>query len=511
MKSACPAITVVLFVVYGFILPGSSMAQTGGESSNAERSDRPGTSIVVPYRSYPQYELDMILTDPERFLGAYIDPQEYVIGPGDRFTVSFVSGDITDITSVVNISGELFFKSVGSVDLTKATLQEALDKITPAVRRSYAESEFAVQLTGFRFVRVNIVGEVTNPGIYYVPAIWRVSEVIDLAGGLTPQALSRKITLSGTNGDIPVDLLRFITLGDFRANSLVCKGRTIIVPNQAECEDFVSISGLVNRPGTFAAVGGDRLTDYIDFAGGLTGSLADMDAHVAGPDGGVKTVLDGAAQATLEYVPAAGENLILTWKDNRRDWGAVSIHGAVVNPGRYPIPGEQFNLKDLLSLCGGVAENGIADMIQIYRLHNPNTHGTALQSASADPADLSANASWGLPAGESDRAMMSFNPREPIDLQQVVLVDGDSLFIPRATGSVSVLGAVASPGLVRYQKGKSAAYYLKLAGGVGLDADKDRIAVINPITGGSIAASNAKELFDGEILFVPRKENTQKR
>jgi len=32
------------------------------------------------------------------------------------------------------------------------------------------------------------------------------------------------------------------------------------------------------------------------------------------------------------------------------------------------------------------------------------------------------------------------------------------------------------------------------------------MVVINPITGAAIEASGAGELFDGEILFVPRKE-----
>jgi protein involved in polysaccharide export with SLBB domain len=105
------------------------------------------------------------------------------------------------------------------------------------------------------------------------------------------------------------------------------------------------------------------------------------------------------------------------------------------------------------------------------------------------------------------RSLISFNPRQPQDYSAIELVDGDSLFVPRASNMVTVMGAVVSPGLVPFQQGKTVDYYLNRAGGLGYDADRDRMVVVNPITGGEMTAHEAGELFDGEILFVPVKES----
>ena len=91
------------------------------------------------------------------------------------------------------------------------------------------------------------------------------------------------------------------------------------------------------------------------------------------------------------------------------------------------------------------------------------------------------------------------------------LVNEDSLYIPYATGMVMVSGAVAYPGLVKFEDKKSLDYYIDQAGGYGYDADKKRTVVINPYTGGRISSANVDRLFDGEIVFVPQKDNKERQ
>jgi polysaccharide export outer membrane protein len=462
-----------------------------------------------PFRSFAEFALEMMMRQGNNcFLDAYVDPGDYIVGPGDGFTVFFVSGNIGNIQCEINTSGGLFIKSVGLLSIDHCTLADAITRINDAVGKNYAGSEFTVQLTTFRFIKVNIIGAVTDPGIYYVPAIWRVSEALDLAGGLSPLASDRTILLRGEDGDTPVDLMRFGTVGDLRANPFICGGNTIIVPYRSVADQYRSISGLINQPGMFLAVESDCLGDLIAFAGGPRGKLADMEIVISGADGSERR-LDGASPDMLSHQLAPGENVILAWKSGRESFGNVIIAGAVARPGRYLVSQERFSVDDLLSVCGGMTRDGYREMIQIYRWYQGNFIPEPVStSAQTGSEDASSQESDGEAPGRYQR--LSNNPRESRDWSQLLLVDGDSVFVPTITGTVSVRGAVAAPGLIRFAKGENAEYYVRQAGGLGFDADPARMVVINPMTGSQISAAGAGELYDGEVLFVPRKESGAK-
>jgi protein involved in polysaccharide export with SLBB domain len=441
------------------------------------------------------------------FRNTYVDPEEYIVGPGDKIGIFFTSDQITDVRCEINTGGALFIKSVGRIDLGYITLAEAIEKVSSRVRENYANAEFAVQLTGFRIVRVNITGEVERPGIYYAPAIWRTSEVIDMAGGYTVNALIREIVLRGFGREYRADIISYQALGDPKNNPLICKGNVIEVPHRNAAGGYISISGRVNRPGTFTFVDGDCLGDLIAFAGDVDGNAADMEIVISLADGVETGGFDGASEEALDRELSPGDNVNLVWKKDRKDFGTVDIFGAVRRPGKYKISKERFTLKDLLQLCGGAGDEGCEEMIRIYR----QTRSQDLGEASTD---LNSPRPNGNNVGVSNisyrpplRTLISLNPRRPPDPSGLRLIDGDSLYIPYATGMVSVTGAVVSPGLVRHVHGKGVEYYIREAGGPGFDADKNRAVVISPLTGARIRASRADKLLDGEILYIPRKES----
>ena len=68
-----------------------------------------------------------------------------------------------------------------------------------------------------------------------------------------------------------------------------------------------------------------------------------------------------------------------------------------------------------------------------------------------------------------------------VDLQhlpQLVLQDGDSIFVPRRPGTVSVLGAVFQPNTFIYQQDRDVSDYLALAGGASQTASPSDLYVI---------------------------------
>ncbi len=458
---------ILLFVLIGICVTAVAAQETDRGSLPADFASNP-----VAYQPFSLKSQELMLwRDTAMLPGISIEPQEYIVGPRDQFGVYFIADDVKDIFATVNTSGRLFVKSVGVIDLSASTLEKALQKISAALQKNYSGMDFEVELTAVRFASIQVLGAVKSPGIYYAPAVWRASEVIELAGGLAEDASPRKIVLQGNAADIPVDLVRFNAVGDPKSNPMICKGNTVVVPVRQAAEPSVSVTGSVNRPDLFSIVEGDHLDDYIAYAGGADGTLSKMDILVTSPDGTVGRRLDGADPAAMAFVPRAGDNITLVWKDGEQARGSVWITGAVGNPGRYPISRDTFSVNDLLAMCGGVAPDGYVEMIQVYRMAK-NRRANPGNTTSRDQANLKTFGLSQVPAVPPvGRSLISNNPRHPLDLSSLALTAADSVHIPTATGMVSVTGAVAAPGLVRWEKGRQVDYYVQQAGGLGYGAD----------------------------------------
>jgi protein involved in polysaccharide export with SLBB domain len=503
-----PAGWLIVFLVIGAVSTSIWASDPPPDDHESEAVGFGG--FIMPYPTHMELILDRFLKDPGRFIGMQVNPDEYIVGPGDVFTVSFMSDDIGDIGVRISATGTAFIKSVGVVRIDGLTLRDALTTITTAVNKVYTRGNFEVQLAAFRLIRVDVIGEVADPGTYYVPAFWRTSEVIELAGGLTPRALSRNITLQGNNRLAQLDMVRFETTGDISANPMISGGHTVIVPNLDTGTDFVTVTGLVHRPGTFAFVESDLITDYLRYAGGVLGTLRDTDIVISNPSSGKAAVLSGSRASDLDIRPNPGDNIVVRWKEDRVSRGTVMIFGAVERPGRYALPDARYTVQDLLAASGGIAVDGCQEMMQIFRKWRRNGATTGSASRYNGTKRAPSGDSSPIAAMGGERSAVSSGPRRPIDPDEFTLVDGDSVYVPHTTGMVSVVGAVASPGLVLHKRGQSVDYYVGQAGGLGFDADPNRMVVVNPTTGSEIRAAAVDELFDGEIIFVPRKESNTK-
>jgi len=500
---ACVGCLLVFASGFG-LAQGMDPDQQGTASGNDE--------AVSSYSAYTQMTADMMMQQIQnRFIDKDIDARDYTVGPGDRFTILFTANEVGSIAGEITTGGQLFLKSVGMINLGHISLTDARDTISNRVRAVYSKTDFTVELTSFRVARVNVIGEVTRPGIYYAPAIWHVSELLSLAGGLTPRASLRNITIGGYEEDHTADLVRFRAFGENKDNPLICQGNIVSVPAKESGKGFVSISGQVNRPSTFE-YRDDTVEDLIAFAGGINGLPEDVEIRVTADDGSERFRIDGNQKSDEIKELRAGDNVKIEWKASRTQYGFIDIFGAVERPGRYRMQEPSMSLQALLTVCGDISDRGNKDMLQIYRRSMRSLDRKILPlTSSAQESGDQKTADTRSQEHLNNVNIMSYNPRDPWDMTRITLIDGDSVYVPAKTGMISVLGAVASPGLISYQPGKDIDYYLSRAGNVGLDADERRMMVINPVTGSRIDASRAGVLFDGEILFVPQKDREKSK
>ncbi len=99
---------------------------------------------------------------------------------------------------------------------------------------------------------------------------------------------------------------------------------------------------------------------------------------------------------------------------------------------------------------------------------------------------------------------MNMALKKPGSHSDVVLHDGDTIYIPQVPISVNIVGAVMAPASVMFQPGKSMMYYITNAGGLTTDAAKDQIVIIRA-SGNLLKASMNTKLELGDTVFIPTR------
>ena len=337
---------------------------------------------------------------------------------------------------------------------------------------------------------VALSGAVLRPGSYPRSEGLTVRTLIELAGGLLPNAgdtvqisksrvargaepttTNLRGLLSGTVPDIPLedgDVVSVVANGDFQERPVL-----------------VSIQGRVRKPGVYAISGRkERLSDLVALAGGPLEE---------GWIGGAQFARDPAAISTAAEERLAPRARTILATIQRQEYLRAlaksdidklrAVLAAASQGGGIGISGSQ-----LVPSAGGGVPGGL---------------GTGLF-----------NRETVTPARELDREEIEANGNVPIDLttalakpastENVELRDGDILTIPERPTTVQVRGAVAVPSPIVFKPKETLRYYLDRCGGAARDADPREILVIRA-TGTITRARPSTRIELGDTIYVPTK------
>ncbi|WP_456441260.1 SLBB domain-containing protein [Caldithrix abyssi] len=164
-------------------------------------------------------------------LEAEIEDSLYMVGPGDQLGIH-VFGEIeVDFLVTVSPEGMVVIPTIGTLNIGKLSLKEAKKKLKDFINTNYHASTIHIDLISMRKFRVYLVGEVANPGTYFAQATDRVSDIIEVGGGLKDWADETNIQIHHRNGRVDtLDILRFYAFGDKDNNPTVDGGDVIYVP-----------------------------------------------------------------------------------------------------------------------------------------------------------------------------------------------------------------------------------------------------------------------------------------
>lgn len=171
----------------------------------------------LPERTIPdeRQELQTVALKSQALEGA-IDPETYLVGPGDAFNIELEG--LRQYNSVVTVSpeGKLIIPTLGVYDVQGKSVTEVRRLVAEKARSKFVGGQIKINLVGVRDIRVHVTGQVAQPGTYQAKSVYRISDVITLAGGLNSWANARSIELRRENQPTQViDYYAFMTEESF--------------------------------------------------------------------------------------------------------------------------------------------------------------------------------------------------------------------------------------------------------------------------------------------------------
>ncbi len=295
------------------------------------------------------------------------------------------------------------------------------------------------------FVNVLINGEVTYVREEAAWPLRRLSAILD--GNLTAYSSTRDVIVTSVDGIVShYDLFKASRDGDLTQNPYIRAGETITVQR---IDRKVTISGSVERPGTYQLLPGENIQELIDYYGhGLT-EMADTSRIE------LLRVLNGQ--------PDAGEKIYLNQKNVDEDYELMNHDSLTI--------GSFFALKPVMFVEGAIKASDSASLQAADRVpvqfENKTNYAYLIR----------AHSSWFTSAASDTKNAFIIRGDQiiPIDIDKCLFdksyysdltVEADDVLrVPFRQYFVSVAGAVHNPGRYPYIPDRTYDYYVGLAGG----------------------------------------------
>ena len=461
----------------------------------------------------------------------------YLVGPGDEFLI-FTANMEEPYTSPVLSEGGLFVPRVGAVQVGGLRLREAHAAVAEAFRRTVRVGNIHVELSNLRQFPVSVVGMVKEPGIRQTSGVERVGELIRKAGGPVNVASSRNILVVKTGldavaavelgaraqqGDTSaldslksrrVDLGLYEATGLSRYNPFIEDGDIVLVPARM---GQIAAREAVQRPGFFEFVEGDRISDLLTLALGPAPSHDSDNALLFryGEDGRTRYtrridiggVLQGREEADLPL--QAGDWIVLRRRTGYHDRSTVRIVGEVMLPGFHVVAEEGTSLSEVIALAGGFTPEAALSEARVVRLREEIVEDPEFERIRfIPPGDRTEDEDQYFIMKSRERPgemVVDFVALEAGDeSQDIELLPGDIIAVPRLQQIVMVSGAATSPGAIVYNPDFSVWDYIESAGGYGWRASDD-VRVIKARTGQIKLAKDVRVIDPGDRIWIKEK------
>ncbi|MEE8340556.1 MAG: polysaccharide biosynthesis/export family protein [Candidatus Neomarinimicrobiota bacterium] len=297
-----------------------------------------------------------------------IDPNLYILGPGDLLGVNILSTKNISMPIRINPVGEIIIPSVGILNVNGISLADARTIISDYVIETAIKNAIVnVTLLDIRKFKIQILGAVYNPGFVFVTPLDKVYDAIQQSGGVQKLAHPDIVKLIRNGDTINIELREYLSGRDLSKNISLIEGDVLLVPFSDYADSLglipgeynnhhVVVHGFVNSSGgsnSFRYYSGYTARDYIAMAGGIK----EQDVDFRSGDIAKTTIYrsDGSRiTSAADEIVLPGDIIEVPSTLPVIVFGFVNTSGGS-NSFRYY---EDHTVRDYIAMAGGTREQG---------------------------------------------------------------------------------------------------------------------------------------------------------
>ena len=400
---------------------------------------------------------------------------------------------------------------------------------------------------------VEIKGAVFRPGMYELGSdITTVKALVDAAEGVTEDAFTAHAVMHRMKADRTLEMMAVDLAGimEGRVADIALRNEDVLlVPSQEEVREkqTLTIHGEVQNPGIYRYAENETIEDFVLQAGGLTETASAVNVlvsrRVVNPRATSKDsivaqsytfslkdgfVIDGEEGFKLQPYDEVYVRKSPGYGQQRN----VSVDGEVLFAGNYPLTKENERLSDLVKKCGGFTNTAYIEGARLERRMNEAERLRYIESAKMQKKqDEAVLTEMAIKSGRSISDLGTSQQTKKQELENVpysyfvgieldkaianpggdedlLLREGDRLFVPVYNSTVKINGEVMYPNTVGYEAGKKPEYYINMAGGYSSKAKK-RKAYIIYMNGDVAKVSKGAKVRPGCEIVVPSKSSSK--
>lgn len=379
---------------------------------------------------------------------------------------------------------------------------------------------------------VEVKGAVFRPGQFQLGAgITSVRSLIEAADGLTEDAFTSHAVLHRLKADRSLEILPVDVQG-------IMDGTVADIPLQNEDVLFImtqedlrqertlTITGAVMSPGTYEYADNVTISDLIVMAGGLRDQASLMRVEVS------RVLRDKyATKKTNQYAKKFHfdlKNGLLIDQDRQfvlepydhvtiynspvfNQARLVTVNGEVNWEGTVAMEQRETHLSDVIEMAGGFTEQaylkGATLMRRMSEEERVRMRATmeAVRDILTEKGDSVSYSKLDLDNSYPVYIDLEQAVKKPGCEADILMREGDRLFVPEYNPTVRVSGDVMFPNTLFYESGKDYKYYVNEAGGFGHRAKKSKTFIVYQNGRASLVKKGAKPEPGCEIVVVSKK------
>lgn len=472
-------------------------------------------------------------------------PPEYLIKPGDEVLLSLWGSVDADLRLVVDRGGRLGIPRVGAVPVAGLRYGDLAETIRRRAALVFKNFELSASLGRLRGVRVFVTGFVDRPGAVNLGSLSSASHALLKAGGPSAAGSFRNVQIRRAGRTVAtLDFYKLFIDGDRSQDPLLEPDDVIHV---GPVGPQAAIIGSVNQSAIFEMRPSEGLSALLRMAGGYNAVADRSRVAIERLDERANVRVSQIDLTQSTDVPISGGDIVRVFsavsaslpveRQNKR----VRVEGEVLHPGDFVLP-PGSTIGDALRAAGGTTAAayfyGAEFTRESVRSTQQTNYDRALRDLETDFARLTAGqratsaeeaAGQAAVAQSTSRLVERLRVVRPTGrvvlqlapdaraLPDLVLEDGDRIYIPPRPTTVGVFGSVFNAGSYLYGEARTIDSYLRLAGGPTKGADAGSLFVIRANGtvvserqgGGMFSRSDLADLpaQAGDTIYVPEEVN----